>query len=214
MLLKVFSSGPADTNIYLLGCLRTHQAILIDAPLDCTDWVAEQIAKYSLSVQMILLTHSHWDHTADAAILKEALEVPLYIHQADSGNLENPGSDGLPLFFPIPAVKPDGFLTDGQLITVGDLQIEVIETPGHTPGGVCFYLPAQKTLIAGDTLFQGTMGRLDLPTGNPIQMWTSLKRLATLPADTTVYPGHGDPTTIGKENWIATAQKRFSSEDP
>ena len=212
MLIKVFSSGPLDTNIYILGCPKTRQAVLIDAPLDCSDWVAEEIEKYGLSIQMILLTHSHWDHTADVAILKEALEVPLYVHKDDAGNVENPGSDQLPLFFPIPPAKPDGYLTDGQLITIGDLQIEVIHTPGHTPGGVCFYLAKEKTLISGDTLFQGTMGRLDLPTGNPSLMWESLKKLATLPPDILVYPGHGDSTTIGAEEWIANAQKRFSED--
>ena len=211
MLLNAFSSGPADTNTYLIGCSRTHKAVLIDTPQGSADWVLAQIKKHSLSIEMILLTHSHWDHTAEASLLKEKLQVPVYVHQEDAGNLEKPGSDRLPLFFPIPPVKPDGFLTDGQLITVGDLQIEVIHTPGHTPGGVCFYLPEQKVLISGDTLFQGTIGNLSFPTARPTLMWASLKRLAALPPDTTVYPGHGDPTTIGEEQWIINAQKRFST---
>jgi glyoxylase-like metal-dependent hydrolase (beta-lactamase superfamily II) len=101
-------------------------------------------------------------------------------------------------------------LEDGQVLAVGEFQIEVIHTPGHTPGGVCFYLKEQKILFSGDTLFQGTIGNLSFPTARPARMWDSLKRLAALPKETRVYPGHGDPTTIGKEQWIANAEDRFN----
>jgi glyoxylase-like metal-dependent hydrolase (beta-lactamase superfamily II) len=107
-------------------------------------------------------------------------------------------------------VKADGFLIEGQKLTVGDLDIEVIHTPGHTPGGVCFYLPKEKVLISGDTLFRGTIGNLNFPTSRPDLMWGSLKKLAALPADTKVYPGHGGSTTIGAEKWIGHAKERFT----
>ncbi len=88
--------------------------------------------------------------------------------------------------------------------------IKVIHTPGHSPGGVCFYLPSEKILFSGDTLFRGTIGNLSLPTARPDLMWDSLKKLAALPPETKVYPGHGGPTTISAEKWIAHAKGKFN----
>ncbi|SRR5581483_10437224 len=209
MILEIFSSGPADTNAYLIACSETKRAVVIDVPFESTETILSRAEELGLSIQMILLTHSHWDHTAEVALLKNNLSLPVYIHKEDAGNLESPGSDKLPLFFPVTGVNPDGFLTDGQQISIGNLNIEVIHTPGHTPGGVCFYLPKEKVLISGDTLFRGTIGNLSFPTARPALMWASLKRLAALPQDVKVYPGHGGPTTIGAERWIAHAQERF-----
>lgn len=209
MILEIFPSGPADTNAYLIACSETKQAVVIDVPFESTDQILDRSKELGLSIQMILLTHSHWDHTAEVALLKQNLSLPVYIHQEDAANLETPGSDKLPLYFPVTGVKPDGFLTDGQQISIGHLNIEVIHTPGHTPGGVCFYLSKEKVLISGDTLFRGTIGNLSFPTARPALMWTSLKKLAALPQDVKVYPGHGGPTTIGAEKWIAHAQERF-----
>jgi len=210
MILEVFASGPADTNAYLLASSKTKQGVVIDVPPDSAEILLERIHELQINIAMILLTHSHWDHFADAFELKEKLNVPLYIHKEDAGNLEEPGSDRLPLYFPIKSVHPTGFLEDGQVLAVGEFQIEVIHTPGHTPGGVCFYLKEQKILFSGDTLFQGTIGNLSFPTARPARMWDSLKRLAALPKETRVYPGHGDPTSIGKEQWIANAKDRFN----
>lgn len=210
MIVEVLPSGPADTNAYLIACPQTKRAVVIDVPFESTEWILKRAQELSLTIEMILLTHSHWDHTGEAALLKEKLGVPLYVHREDAGNVEKPGSDKLPLFFPVQGVKPDGYLTDGQVLTVGNLRIEVIHTPGHTPGGVCFYFPTEKVLVSGDTLFRGTIGNLSFATGRPHLMWDSLKKLASLPADTKVYPGHGEPTTIGAEKWIARAQERFN----
>jgi glyoxylase-like metal-dependent hydrolase (beta-lactamase superfamily II) len=210
MILKTFCSGPAETNAYLLGCLETKRAAVIDVPFESAELLVQSAEKHSLTIEKILLTHSHWDHTAEVALLKETLSIPVYVHSDDVGNLENPGSDGLPLFFPIRGAKADHFLTDGQELSVGNLNIRVIHTPGHSPGCVCFYLPKEKTLFSGDTLFRGTIGNLSFPSSRPALMWNSLKTLSALPSDTKVYPGHGDPTTIGAEKWIAHAQERFN----
>jgi hydroxyacylglutathione hydrolase len=206
MILEVFPSGPLETNAYLLACDATKHAAVIDVPLESSDVLLERIKKFSLSVDAILLTHSHWDHIAEVAELKTHLKASVYIHKEDAGNLESPGSDKLPLFFPLKGVNPDGYLTDGQELTIGKLVITVIHTPGHSPGSVCFYLPAEQILISGDTLFRGTIGNLSLPTARPALMWNSLKKLAALPSATKVYPGHGGATTIGAERWIAQAQ--------
>ena len=210
MLIKVFTTGPAETNSILIGCSRTRQAAIIDVPFESTELIVQALKKDALTPQMILLTHSHWDHLADAAKLKKLLHVPIYVHPEDAGNLERPGSDRLPLLFPIEGVKSEKFLTDGQIIPLGDLKIEVICTPGHTPGGVCFWLRQQKILISGDTLFKGTIGNLSFPTARPALMWESLKKLSELPPDTRVIPGHGPETTIKAESWIKNAKMRFS----
>ncbi|MGC1878306.1 MAG: MBL fold metallo-hydrolase [Rhabdochlamydiaceae bacterium] len=210
MILEVFPAGPLETNAYLLACEITKHAVVIDAPLESSHLLLRRIKELSLSIDAILLTHSHWDHIAEVSLLKQKLGVPVYIHKEDAPNLEKPGSDHLSLFFPLEGVKPDGYLSEGQELKVGDLILKVIHTPGHSPGGVCFYLPSEKTLISGDTLFQGAIGKLSLPTAQPALMWDSLKKLAALPPSTKVYPGHGDSTTIGAEKWIAHAQEKFS----
>ncbi len=209
MILDIHASGPADTNCYLLGCEETKQAALIDAPAGCLPWVTKHVKKHNLTLQKLLLTHSHWDHLADAKALKDEFSLEIYVHPEDTGNLEKPGSDGLPLFFSIDGVKPDHFLQEGMIISVGDLRLQVLHTPGHTPGCVCFWLPSNKVLFSGDTLFQGTIGNLSFPTARPSLMWPSLKKLAALPPDTRVYPGHGDSTTIGRESWITNAEELF-----
>lgn len=212
MILEVHSSGPAETNTYLLICPVTRLAAVIDVPFESVDWIVHHLKKHHATLDKILLTHSHWDHTAEVALLKETLGAPIYVHREDAGNVEEPGSDRLPLYFPIQGIKPDHYLEDGQILHVGELAIEVIHTPGHTPGGVCFYLAKEKALISGDTLFRGTMGNLSFPTARPALMWQSLKRLSELPHDTTVYPGHGDSTSIGREQWIAHAKDRNFNE--
>jgi len=199
MIIEVFPSGPLETNCYLIGCQTLKRALVIDAPFKCSKDLLGRAKELDLHIDMLLLTHSHWDHMAEAALLKELYNIPVYVHREDAENVEDPGSDRLPLFFPIKGVKPDGFLSDGQHIAVGELSIEVIHTPGHTPGGVCFYIEKEHVLFSGDTLFRGSIGNLSFPTARPALMSKSLKRLAQLPAETVVYPGHGEPTTIGAE---------------
>jgi hydroxyacylglutathione hydrolase len=206
MILEVFPSGPLQTNAILLGCDKTHLAAIVDAPFGCSDELFERVNALSLKVVMILFTHSHWDHIAEAPRLKELFKAPVYIHELDAGNLENPGSDRLPLMFTIKGIKPDFFLKEGQEILLGEIKIKVIHTPGHTPGGVCFYLEREGVLVSGDTLFRGTYGNLSLPTAQPKLMPGSLKKLGSLPPETQVFPGHGEDTTIGNERWLKDAQ--------
>ncbi len=213
MILEVFSAGPFDTNTILIGCSKTKKAVLIDVPFESTDRMLGLIKEHGLTLEKIILTHSHWDHIAEISPLMSKLKtkVPVYVHEEDRENLEKPGSDRLPYPpFSIECVKPDGFLTDGQIISVGTLELQVMHTPGHSPGSVCFYLKKEKILITGDTLFRGTIGNLNFPTARPARMWPSLKKIAQLPADTVVIPGHGGRTTIGEESWISDAEGRFN----
>lgn len=209
MFIKTFTSGPASTNCYLVGCEKTKRAAIIDAPFDSTSLILKELKNHPYQITKLLLTHSHWDHIADCAALKEALKVPLYVHQADAENVTRPGSDRLFSPVPLTPVAVEHLFKEGDQIEVGDLKFRVIHTPGHTPGCICLYCEEEGVLFSGDTLFKGSIGRLDLPTSDPEAMWPSLEKLAKLPAKTQVYSGHGPATTIGKEHWLPEARSYF-----
>lgn len=209
MLIDIYCSGPAFTNTIVIACEKTRQAAIIDAALSSSDHVAQFIERMALTPIMLLLTHSHWDHFADAAKMIRRWNLPLFVHPEDAPNLEKPGADGLPCLIEITPVKPDQELHDGQILQIGDIEIEVLHTPGHSPGGVGFYVPKEHLLISGDTLFKGSIGKVSFPQSDPEKMWASLKRLASLPPETRVIPGHGEETTIGNENWLKEAKHYF-----
>ncbi len=209
MMIYKFPCGPLETNAILFGCLETKRGAVVDPSLGSAEAILKQAAEAGLAIEKILLTHSHWDHFADAHDLKSKTSALLYVHPSDAKNVEHPGSDGVPLFFPIHGVKPDRLLKDKDLLQVGNLKIEVIHSPGHSPGSVCFYLNEKNLLLSGDTLFQGSLGNLHLATAEPHHMWESLRKLAALPKTTRVIPGHGPDTSIGEESWMDRAQEIF-----
>lgn len=209
MIINTFPSGPFETNAYVVVCPNTKHAGIIDPAPDSAQVIADFIKKNQLHPEKILLTHSHWDHIADTAPLKSLYNIPVYIHPDDAPNLENPGDDGLPCWINIQGVKPTNFLHEGDVISIGDLKLTVINTPGHTPGGVCFYCKEHNFLISGDTLFKANIGNLSFPTARPHLMWGSLDKLSKLPPETVVYPGHGPKTTIGAESWLPNARNIF-----
>jgi len=210
MSLAVFPSGPFSTNAYVFACPETLKACIVDPAPESREPLIAYIENNHLKPEKLLLTHSHWDHIADAAPLIQRYHLKTSIHALDAPNLEAPGSDGLPCWIDIEGVKPDQLLNEGDKIQIGNQVLEVIHTPGHTPGGVCFYSPSLKLLLSGDTLFHGTIGNLSFPTARPNLMWQSLKKLAKLPPDTRVFPGHGEATTIGNESWLSRAEELFS----
>lgn len=201
MFLFKFPCGPLETNAVLFG--EGNTGAVIDPSPGSTLQILAQAALSDLKIEKILLTHSHWDHIADVYALKEKTGALVYVHSLDAKNVEAPGSDGIPLFFPISPAKPDHRLEGGDVVMVGSLKLEVIHTPGHSPGSICFYIASKAVLFAGDTLFRGSFGRLDLPTGESEKMAESLRRLAKLPSETRVISGHGPDTTIGQEAWLA-----------
>lgn len=211
MIIQTFPSGPFETNAYIAACPTSRQAVIIDPAAGSFSSIANYISKHSLKPIAIWLTHSHWDHIVDTAAVKAKYGVPVFIHALDTGNLENPGSDRLPCWVVIEGVVPDGNFAEGDHLKVGDLDFQVIHTPGHTPGGVCFYCPSEKVLISGDTLFKGSIGNLSFPTARPDLMWPSLDKLARLPPDTRVFPGHGPATTIQAESWLPRAREIFGN---
>ena len=210
MKIQVFESGVFATNTMALVCEETSQAAIIDPAKDCSSVVIDYLSENNFQPIMILLTHSHWDHMGDVASLKKHFNVPVAVHSKDGANLEKPGSDGIPLMFSIESVKAEKLLADGDIIKVGNLELKVIHTPGHSPGSVCFWCEKEKVLISGDTLFKGSIGNISFPTSNPNDMWKSLKKLKELPPETKVCPGHMGTTTLGEEPWLDNAERMFS----
>ena len=208
---NIFPCGPLLTNTLLLICEETKQAAIIDPAQDCSSKIINEIETQQLQVNKILLTHSHLDHIAEVVPLKEKYSVDVWVHPNDALNLEKPGSDGIPLFMPVKGVKADHDLEEDQIISVGNLKLRVIHTPGHSPGGVCFYIKEKNILISGDTLFKSSIGNLSFASASPEDMWESLKKLSVLPPETKVYPGHGFTTMIGDEPWLSDAKKYFGS---
>ena len=189
MKIRVLQVGPIGTNCYLLEDETTNAAAIID-PGGEGGRILDLIQADGMDVKLILLTHAHFDHTGGVAELHKALpDVPVYLHPADAELL------GSPVFPAIggPTVPYD----DGDTLTLGSLTISVLHTPGHTPGGVC--LKVGDALFTGDTLFQGSMGRTDFAGGSYEQIMASLKRLAALPGDYHVLPGHMGTSTLEAE---------------
>lgn len=208
-MIEVFPSGPFATNAYVIS--SNGEACIIDPGAESASRLTSYIQKNQLKVLFIVLTHSHWDHIADVKKLKNQYSCPVYLHQEDWPNMIAPGTDGLPLFFPIDGVTPEYDLKEGDQIDVGSYHFKVIHTPGHSPGCICLYDKDAKILISGDTLFQGTIGNLSFPTSDENRMWQSLKKLENLPKETVVYPGHGSTTTIGQEAWLPKAKEYFGA---
>ena len=200
MSIKSMVLGPVQTNVYFVINDETKETVLFDPA-----YAGERIIKYlndnELTLKAIFLTHGHFDHITAVSSVVEALKVPVYA----AGTEERLLSDGqlnesLDSYGYSVTVKPDHYLNDGDETDVAGMKIKMIETPGHTEGSCCYYLEEQKALISGDTLFAGSVGRTDLPTGSMRQLLDSIEsKLMALPDDVDVYPGHGEFTTIGYE---------------
>lgn len=192
--------GPLQTNCYLLACNETQQAVVIDPAWDGR-LLFEKAAEEGWSLEQILLTHSHFDHVGGLAELKELSGAPIAIHDEAVPMLENATLAASLWQITIPEPPPpDKLLKDGDMIAVGNLQLEVLFAPGHAPGHVCFYLESEGVLFDGDVLFQQSIGRTDLPGGDYAVLIDSIQtRLMVLPDETIVLSGHGPATTIGQE---------------
>lgn len=209
MYFDCFVCPPIDTNAYLIACSQTKEAAVIDPGTGVRTLVKKKLTEDNLHLKYIFLTHSHWDHIAGAAEIQEEFEATLWVHPEDAPNVEDPGSDKLPTILPIEKAKVDHYFADGMKLNLGTLEIEIIHTPGHSPGSVCLYFPKEKMLFSGDTLFQGTIGNISFPTSSSEDMWQSLKKIEKLPTDTEIFPGHGPKTILSDEKWITKAKELF-----
>ena len=200
MIHEIFSVGPLQCNCSVIGDETTREAMVID-PGDEIEDILALIRKHSLTVKQIVVTHAHIDHVGGAMKLRAATSAPILLNQNDYDLLrmldvqaawigvEDPGK-----------VEIDHSVGQGETVRAGALTADVIHTPGHTEGSVCLYFAAEKKLIAGDTLFAGSIGRTDLPGGSMQKIIRSLhEKVLALPDETVVVPGHGQLTTIGEE---------------
>jgi len=200
MIHEHFAVGLFQMNCQVLADEATRRAVVVD-PGDEIDTILDVLKRHELTVAQIVFTHAHIDHVGAAADLKRVFDVPVAMHAADEPLYSNLAMQAKWSGVAVPErVAIDRYIKSGDVIQLDSLEMQVLFTPGHSPGSVSLYLPAEKRVLAGDALFQGSVGRTDLPGGDHAQLIEAIrKRLLTLPPDTVVYPGHGDTTTIGRE---------------
>lgn len=177
--IEKLSLGPFGTNTYILTCMKTNDSVVVDAPGEA-DTVIEHLQ--GTNVKYILITHHHPDHIMTLSELKEKLDVPVASHEADSAELP---------------IKPDLLLKDGDTLTIGEIILEVIHTPGHTPGCICF--KTGNYLISGDIIFESGPGKSWSPSDLKQIIESLNQKIFTLPDDTRIFPGHGNSTVLKKE---------------
>jgi hydroxyacylglutathione hydrolase len=200
MIHKILPVGPLQCNCSIIGDEITHEAMVIDPGDDIEDVVAV-LRQYKLEVKQIVITHAHIDHVGGAMKLRALTGAPILLNQNDHALLKMLDVQASWLGMATPGeVAIEASIADGDSLQAGSLKASVMHTPGHTEGSVCLYFPAEKMLIAGDTLFARSIGRTDLPGGSFEKIMRSLHdRVLTLPDETVVIPGHGPRTTIGEE---------------
>lgn len=200
MKIEILTVGPIDVNCHILYCERHKAAIIVD-PGDSNRRIIDFLNSHELTPKLIVNTHGHPDHTGGVAALTAHYEIPFLCHKDDEWMMEDEGMIQMAHYYGLkPAPKNDAAVADGEIIDLcDDFKIQVIHTPGHTPGGICL-LANGNHLLTGDTLFQNSIGRSDLAGGNHDQLLRSIRqKLLVLPNEVIVYPGHGETSTIGHE---------------
>ena len=200
MIHQILPVGMLQCNCSIFGDEQSKEAIVID-PGDNIEDILAVLQRHALRLTAIVITHAHIDHIGGAAKLKTATGAPVLMNASDQELYDHLDVQASWLGMEPPTrTEIDTALRDGDLVTLGPAGFRVLHTPGHTQGSVSLWIPAEKKLIAGDTLFRDSIGRTDLPGGNPRQILRSIEdKLLTLPEETIVVPGHGGNTTIGRE---------------
>ncbi len=200
MIHEVLPVGLLGCNCSVLGDEVSREAIVID-PGDNVSGISAILERHGLTAKMIVITHAHIDHIGGAEKLRRLTGAPVYMHEADKMLSDHLDIQAAWLGMETP--KDPGIDTpaqEGDVLRAGSIEARVLHTPGHTPGSISLYLPLERKLIAGDTLFRSSVGRTDLPGGDTAQIGRSIRgKLYTLPEDTIVFPGHGETTVIEVE---------------
>ena len=200
MIRETMQVGLLQCNCTILGDEVSHEALVVD-PGDDIPKILAALAKHRLTVKQIVITHAHIDHIAGAKELKRITGAPILYNQRDLPLIAMMDVQASWLGKPTPSVDaPDEDLRDGHVVKIDGLNANILHTPGHTEGSLCVYVPEHSLLLAGDTLFAGSVGRTDLPGGNSVALLHSIhNRLLILPDETLVIPGHGRATSIEAE---------------
>jgi glyoxylase-like metal-dependent hydrolase (beta-lactamase superfamily II) len=202
MIILTNTGGIAMTNCFLIADEAAKQAALFDAPDHTADRLLDEAEKRGWDVIGLWLTHGHFDHFADHAVVKKRFpKARVLIHALDEAKALHVDLQtrlfGLP--FVIPSLRPDGHVTDGQQLQIGSIRVQVIHTPGHAPGHVAYHLPDEKVLVGGDLIIGGSVGRTDLPDSKHEDLEASVRRVMALPPETRLLGGHGPVTTLAQE---------------
>ena len=200
MIHEILPVGPLQCNCSIIGDENTREAMVVD-PGDQIEDILQIVRKHNLQVKQIVITHAHIDHVGGAMKLRGATGAPILLNQNDYALLKLLDVQAAWIGVPNPGkVEIDRSVTTGETVSAGSHTAQILHTPGHTEGSVCLFFEPEKKLIAGDTLFAGSIGRTDLPGGNMQKILRSLHdTVLTLPDDTVVVPGHGQLTTIAEE---------------
>jgi hydroxyacylglutathione hydrolase len=200
MIHEILPVGPLQCNCSIFGDETTREAIVVDPGDDLTD-IQAILDRHHLRVTAIIITHAHIDHIGGAEKLKASTGAPVYMNESDrflSGNLAMQAA-----WLHVPEPKDPGIdvaARDGDIVSLAQASFHILHTPGHTPGSISLWIPTEKKLVAGDTLFRDSIGRTDLPGGNFHQEIASIRnKLLVMPDESVVIPGHGAITTIGRE---------------
>ncbi len=199
MKILTYPLGELQANCYFL--IQDKDCVIIDAG-DSADFILEEVSRQNLNVKAIIATHGHFDHVMAVGELQASLDVPFYISSKDQFLLDRVAETAKHFLGHVPIVIP---IKSSEDLVAGEIQIsnftfQILATPGHTPGSVCIYSKEDSTLFTGDTLFKDGIGRYDFSYSNKKQLFESINNLfVTLPDETLIYPGHGDPSTLGAE---------------
>ena len=199
--IRTFPLGPLQTNCYVVSN-KDKQCLIFD-PGEQGEAFIKEIRRLNLKPLAILLTHAHFDHIGAVDVVRESFNIPVYIHHNEKNWLTDSTKNGSARFRELPLVegKPADKLIEGEgIMEIGSFSFYMFHTPGHSPGSITYWFEEDQFAIVGDTLFQGSIGRTDLPYGNHKELIQSIhNKLLTLPEQTVCYPGHGQPTTPADE---------------